>query len=149
MITKDTYKKALSRVSDAECAIRESSPDEDADAVSTIFRRIQQDSSNIFPNLKIFHPGGPLYDDLLNVTKSYTFYRSGIAYIPGAHAVAATLLVNLDPFTSFVAMANALNRPLPLAFLNGGQMAVSPSVNRSNIRNTNTIPISMIYFISI
>lgn len=124
MITEDTYKRALSRVSDAERAIRESSPDDDIDAVSAVFRRIQKDCSMVFPSLKIFEPGGPLYDDLVDVTKAYSFYHSGFAYIPGAHAVAATFLVNLNPFTTFIVLANALNRPLPLAFLSGGQMAV-------------------------
>jgi Rab-GTPase-TBC domain len=145
MISEDTYKKALSRVLDAERAIREASPDDDVDAVSTIFRRIQEDCSTVFPALKIFQPGGPLHDDLINITKAYDFYRSGYTYIPGPHAVAATFLVNLDPFTTFVASANALNRPLPLAFLSGGPMAVSPILTLSNRRNTNTTYNSMIY----
>ena len=41
--------------------------------------------------------------------------------------MAATFLVNLSPFKSFVALANALNRPLPLAFLTKDPMAVHHS----------------------
>ena len=128
MITEDTYRKAFSRVSDAERSTQESSPDDDAEAISTLFRKITYDCATVFPGLKIFQPGGPLYDDLVKVAKAYACYRSGFAYIPGAHAVAATFLVNLDPFSTFVALANSLNRPLPLAFLNADTMAVfSPS----------------------
>lgn len=68
-----------------------------------------------------------MHDDLVRLTKAYSFYRSGFAYIPGAHAVAATFLVNLSPFNAFVALANSLNRYLPLAFLNGDQMEVIPT----------------------
>jgi hypothetical protein len=147
LISEDTYRKSLSRVSDAERAICESFQDDDIESISTVLRRIQQDCSTVFPSLKIFHIGGPLYDDLVNITKTYSCYRSGFAYIQGAHAVAATFLVNLNPFTTFVAMANALNRPLPLAFLNGDQMAVFPIFNRINSRNTNITYNLMIYFI--
>lgn len=124
MITEDTYKKALAQVADAERAIKESSPDDDVDAISALFRKITHDCATVFPNLKIFQLGGPLHDDLVKITKAYAFYRSEFSYIPGAHAVAATFLVNLDPFSTFIAMANSLNRPLPLAFLSGNQMIV-------------------------
>jgi Rab-GTPase-TBC domain len=124
MITEDTYKKALSRVSEAEAANRESSPDDETIGISTNLGRIEIDCATIFPALKIFQPGAPLHEDLVKITKAYAFYRSGFAYIQGAHAVAATFVINMTPFTAFVALANALNRPLPMAFLSGDQMAV-------------------------
>ena len=109
---------------ETERLIRESSPDDDLDALSSVLMRIEQDSATIFKDLKLFQPGGPLSDDLLSVAKAYSFYRSDFGYIKGTPAVAATFLVNLSPFASFVALANALNRPLPLAFLTGDAMAV-------------------------
>jgi len=127
MITEDTYQKAMARVSDADHAISQTFQDDDVDAVAILFARIERDCASVFPELKIFQSGGPLFDDLVNVTKAYSFYRSGFAYIAGSHAVAATLLVNLDPFNTFIALANALNRPLAVAFLSGDEMAVSPS----------------------
>jgi len=139
----------VKRVSDAERTIRESSPDDDVDAISNVFRRIEQDCSGVFPDLKIFQPGGPMYDDLVRVTKAYAFYRSGFAYFPGSHAVAATFLVNLSPFNAFVALANSLNRFLPLAFLSGDQMTVYPLpivFNATDSRNTNITLNSMICF---
>jgi hypothetical protein len=119
------------------------------DAVATLFARIEQDCASVFPELKIFQPGGPLFDDLVNVTKAYSFYRSGFAYMAGSHAIAATLLVNLEPFNAFVALANALNRSLPLAFLSGDEMAVHPPiiVPKSDFlaRNSNIMPNSKNY----
>jgi hypothetical protein len=126
MITQDTYRKALARVADADYAITQSFQDDDVDAVATLFGRIEKDCASVFPDLKIFQPGGPLHDDLINLTKAYSFYRSGFAYIAGSHAIAATLLINLEPYNAFVALANALNRPLALVFLSGDEMAVPP-----------------------
>lgn len=123
-VTEDTFTRALGRVKDAEQAIRESSLDDESNNFAILFRRIQTDSASIFRELKIFQLGGPLYEDLVQVTKAYAFYRSDIGYLRGTHAMAATFLVNLSPFNSFVALANALNRPLPLAFLTKDPMAV-------------------------
>lgn len=145
-ITEDTYKKAVARVSDAERAISESSPDDETEAIATVFRRIELDCASIFQELKIFQPGAPLYDDLVQVTKAYTLYRSNSMHIPGAHAVAATFLINLNPFQSFSNVANALNRSLPHAFLSGDSMAVPSHPTRNNNRNTNTTLNSIIYF---
>lgn len=90
-----------------------------------MFRRIELDAAAAFPELKIFQPGGPLHEDLVNITKAYAFYRSDQGYIPGTQAVAATLLINLSAVESFVAMVNTLNRPLPMAFLSGDAISVS------------------------
>lgn len=112
---------------DAEQVLRDSSLDDEAHNFAILFRRIERDSASIFRDLKIFQLGGPLYEDLVSVTKAYAFYRSDIGYFRGTHAMAATFLVNLSPFKSFVALANALNRPLPLAFLTKDPMAVHHS----------------------
>ena len=147
LITEDTYNKVIKRVSDAERSICESSPDDDTDAISNVFRRIEKDCTSVFEELKLFQHGGPMYEDLVRLTKAYAFYRSGFTYIPGAHAVAATFLLNLSPFNAFVALANSLNRYLPLAFLNGDQMeAHSLLLHSVNLRNTNITLNSTICF---
>ena len=138
-VTEDTFNRALGRVSDAERSIRESTPDDELDTLSSLFRRIHRDCASIFQDLKIFQPAGPLYNDLVSVTKAYAFYRSDFGYIRGTHAVAATLLVNLGLFETFVVLANSLNRSLPLAFLANDQMAVCDNFGFSNDRNTNFI----------
>jgi hypothetical protein len=45
-------------------------------------------------------------------------YRSDVGYIHGLHTIAALLVLQFPtPSSAFLAMANALNRPLPVAFL--------------------------------
>jgi len=125
-VTEETFNKVLTRIHEAERALEELSPDDDTEAYATLFRRIELDCASAFPDLKIFQPGGPLFEDLVRVTKAYILYRTNLGYIPGAHSVVATFLINLDPLSTFVAAANSLNRPLPLAFLSNDHMAVRP-----------------------
>jgi hypothetical protein len=125
-ITEDTYQRALSRVREAERAVTEPSAEDEVDveALSVLFLRIEEDTSTIFPDLKLFQSGGPMHQDLKSLTKAYSFYRADHGYLPGNQAIAATLLLNLTPYESFVALSNMLNRPLPLAFLSNDEMAV-------------------------
>jgi hypothetical protein len=60
------------------------------------------------------------------LTKAYAFYRSDQGYISGTHSVAATFLMNMNPFQSFVALGNVFNRALPLAFLTRDAISVIP-----------------------
>jgi len=136
-VTEDTFTKALERVKQTEQAFQESSPDDETSNVETLFQRIELDSATVFRDLKFFQPGGPLYDDLVMVTKAYALYRSDFAYVTGTHAVVATLLVNLDPFQTFVTLVNSLNRSLSMAFLNGDQMMVNTLWRNADDRNIN------------
>ncbi|KAK5143008.1 hypothetical protein LTR04_002038 [Oleoguttula sp. CCFEE 6159] len=81
------------------------------------FAAIRRDSSATFPELRIFQPGGPLHDALLDVLMAYAMYRADIGYVYGTHTIAGLLLLNLSPAASFIALANVFNRPMPLAFL--------------------------------
>lgn len=140
-IKEDTYLKALARVREAQRTIRESSGDDeiDVDALSSLFQRIKQDATGVLPDLKIFQSDGPLHEDLVTLTKAYTFYRSDHGYIPGTQAVAATLLINLRPFDSFVALGNMLNRALPLAFLSNDAMAVCFAIDNADFSETQVL----------
>jgi len=106
--------------------LQDSPHDDETDALSVIFRHIEQDAGSVFPDLKIFQPNGPLHDDLVMLTKAYAFYRSDQGYLFGTHSVGATLLMNLNPFESFVALVNVFNRPLPLSFLIRDAISVRP-----------------------
>ncbi|KAL1997572.1 hypothetical protein VTN02DRAFT_1449 [Thermoascus thermophilus] len=45
-------------------------------------------------------------------------YRNDVGYLYGLHSIAALLVLQMPtPASAFLVMANALNRPLPLAFL--------------------------------
>jgi len=110
----------------AEIAVREppGADEIDVEALSGLFRRIVEDTAFVFPELKLFQWEGPMHQDLVSVTKAYTFYRSDHGYTPQIQSVAAAFLINLTPFESFVALGNMLNRPLPLAFMSNDAMAV-------------------------
>jgi hypothetical protein len=49
------------------------------------FKAIQRDISEAFPELKIFQPGGPLNETLLDVLMAYAMYRSDVGYVYGTH----------------------------------------------------------------
>ncbi|RAL63482.1 hypothetical protein DID88_003902 [Monilinia fructigena] len=63
---------------------------------------------------------------LTDVLKAYSMYRSDVGYVPGTSTIAAILLLNLpDPSSSFQALSNILNRPLPLSFHTNDTGAIS------------------------
>ena len=63
---------------------------------------------------------------LSDVLKAYMTYRSDVGYVYGTHLVAGMLMAYLpSPSAAFVALANLLNRPLPLAFLVHDQSAMA------------------------
>jgi hypothetical protein len=68
-----------------------------------------------FSDLRIFQPGGPLHDSLLQVLMAYLYYRQDVGFVAGASYIAALLLLNMTPEQSFIALVNLLNRALPLA----------------------------------
>lgn len=64
-------------------------------------------------------------------------YRSDVGYIYGLHTIAALLVLQFPtPASAFLAMANALNRPLPVAFLtwDRGAMARSYTLATDTLR---------------
>ena len=55
---------------------------------------------------------------------AYSMYRSDVGYSHGTHLTAALLCLTLpSPASSFLTLANLLNRPFPLAFLTGSPPA--------------------------
>ncbi|KAM5451198.1 hypothetical protein MaudCBS49596_003903 [Microsporum audouinii] len=82
------------------------------------FAAIRKDAAGAFPALNVFTEGGPLHESLVQVLDAYAMYRSDVGYIHGIHTIAAVLLLQLHtPSAAFLTLANALNRPLALAFL--------------------------------
>ncbi|KAI2791370.1 hypothetical protein POX_c04228 [Penicillium oxalicum] len=82
------------------------------------FDAIEADVTKAFPDLNLFQEGGPLRDTLIDLLQAYCMYRSDVGYIHGLHTIAALLVLQFPSSSSaFLAMANALNRPLPVAFL--------------------------------
>ncbi|KAK4247585.1 hypothetical protein C7999DRAFT_14377 [Corynascus novoguineensis] len=117
-LTKTSFEAALSRAREAETRAKSGHGSvEDMRAVAW-FNAISEDvRERTWPDLRIFQPSGPLHQSLIDVLRAYAMYRSDIGYVPGCNTIAALLLLNLPtPTDSFIALANVLNRPLPLSF---------------------------------
>lgn len=113
-----SYAAALSRSKTLRADLEHMSPEErtksrDAAALEAI----ERDVPAVFPHLGIFASGAPLHDTLRDVLHAYAAYRSDVGYVYGVHLVAGLLVLNCSASESFIALANLLNRPLPLAYL--------------------------------
>ncbi|PYH96900.1 hypothetical protein BO71DRAFT_319881 [Aspergillus ellipticus CBS 707.79] len=116
-LSEDTFKKALQRAKDVRSR-PEGDSGESNKRMREWFDTIDADVSKAFPDLNLFQAGGPLRDTLIDVLQAYSMYRSDVGYISGLHTIAALLVLQFpSPSSAFLAMANALNRPLPVAFL--------------------------------
>ncbi|OJZ80707.1 hypothetical protein ASPFODRAFT_38115 [Aspergillus luchuensis CBS 106.47] len=116
-LSEETYKKALQRAKDVR-ARPEGDSGETNKRMRDWFEAIDADASKAFPDLNLFQVGGPLRETLIDVLQAYSMYRSDVGYVSGLHTIAALLVLQFpSPSSAFLAMANALNRPLPVAFL--------------------------------
>ncbi|RPA84999.1 RabGAP/TBC, partial [Ascobolus immersus RN42] len=59
------------------------------------------------------------------VLYAYAWYRRDVGYIHGIHGIAGLLLLNMNKIDAFIALANILNTPLPLAFLTNDAVALA------------------------
>lgn len=83
-LTDVTYAKALQRAQQLEARMSQAGPEERLKEKAW-FRAIRRDIKTAFPELKIFQPGGPLHDGLLEVLMAYSMYRSDVGYSHGTH----------------------------------------------------------------
>ncbi|KAL2860671.1 putative TBC domain protein [Aspergillus lucknowensis] len=124
-LSDESYNKALKRAKDARTK-SEGDSGESNKKMMEWFDAIQSDVSKAFPDLSLFQEGGPLRDTLIDVLEAYAMYRSDVGYMNGLHTIAALLVLQFPtPSSAFSAMANALNRPLPVAFMTMDRGAMS------------------------
>ena len=83
-LTDVTYAKALQRAKDIEKRMATARPDMSFQEKAW-FAAIRRDMQTVFPDLKIFQPGNPLHDGLLDVLMAYSMYRSDVGYSHGTH----------------------------------------------------------------
>ena len=83
-LTDGTFSKALQRAQQLDSQMSQAPPDERLKEKAW-FRAIRRDIKAVFPELKIFQPGGPLHDGLLDVLMAYSMYRSDVGYCHGTH----------------------------------------------------------------
>lgn len=116
-LTEDSFTKALQRAKELQSKA-DTEPRENNKRMLDCFDAIEADVTKAFPDLNLFQEGGPLRDTLIDLLQAYCMYRSDVGYIHGLHTIAALLVLQFPSSSSaFLAMANALNRPLPVAFL--------------------------------
>ncbi|KAF2141751.1 uncharacterized protein K452DRAFT_228058 [Aplosporella prunicola CBS 121167] len=114
-LSETSYNAALERAKTLDKKLKKLGGEKPREALW--FESILRDTNDAFPELKIFQLGGPLHDTLVDVLMAYAMYRSDVGYVYGTHLIAGLLVLNLPPAAAFIALANILNRPLPMAFL--------------------------------
>ncbi|KAM0721836.1 hypothetical protein Q7P37_002761 [Cladosporium fusiforme] len=130
-LSTSSYTAALTRVQQIEARLDTLPAEERAKSKEAAWLdAIARDVPAVFPDLGIFNcsPPSPAQQNLSNVLKAYAMYRSDVGYVYGTHLIAGLLCLHIstaEPATAFVALANLLNRPTPLAFLVHDQTAMS------------------------
>lgn len=117
-LTDKSFHAALTRAQDVEARVKAGKGTAEDMRNASWFEAIRKDvEESTWKDLRIFQAGAPLHKALVDVLSAYAMYRSDIGYVTGCNTIAALLLLNLpSPASTFVALANALNRPIPLSF---------------------------------
>jgi len=133
-LTNKTYEAALKRAKAAErkLATTEASFHERHGHLSeTALQRrslanMHREIATTLPTLNLFQQGRPHHQALVDILMAYGAYRCDTGYVRGTSSIAALLLLQFAfpgattfanaPATTFIALANHLNRPLALAF---------------------------------
>ncbi|KAK0712879.1 rab-GTPase-TBC domain-containing protein [Lasiosphaeria miniovina] len=130
-LTKTSFTAALGRARDIQAKAKTGHESVEDSRATAWFEAIVKDvGKNTWPDLRIFQSGGPLHQGLVDILSAYAMYRSDIGYVPGCNTIAALLLINLPtPTDAFIALANILNRSLPLSFFASDAGAKSTAYN--------------------
>lgn len=142
-LTSKTYDAALkrARATERKLSTTEASFRERHGHMSeaTLQRRslanMHRDIATTLPALALFQTGRPLHQALMDILMAYAAYRFDTGYVRGTASMAALILLQFSPSpvvataapptatatamattTVFIALANFLNRPLPLSF---------------------------------
>ncbi|KAI5296632.1 hypothetical protein KEM52_005214 [Ascosphaera acerosa] len=149
-VTSDDESSLSSSTTSTSAPAASAAPTDTQQQMDAWFTAIREDASLAFPELHLFAENGPLRSNLIDVLDAYAMYRNDVGYVYGLHVsrrctirtivtrglpltpviqtIAALLLLNLpDAPSAFITMANALNRPLPLAFLTHDPGAIERS----------------------
>jgi hypothetical protein len=117
-LSESSFEAALKRATEVEEEFAAMSDQERSQRNEAAwFDAITRDVPRTCPELKEPEKRAPFQNTLRDVLKAYAMYRSDVGYVYGTHLVAGILCLHLRPVDAFVALANLLNRPLPLAFL--------------------------------
>lgn len=114
-----SFDAALARAHTLEAKIANMPAEEKANCREAAWlEAIDRDVPNTLPDARMcYNAVAPLHQNLSDVLKAYTLYRSDVGYVYGIHLIAGNICLTLPAADAFVLLANMLNRPLPLAFL--------------------------------
>lgn len=117
-LSESSFDTALERAKELEARVASDRGSAEDIRKAQWFQQIRKDAShNTWRDLRVFDVEGPLHSNLVDVLTAYAMYRNDIGYVSGSHTIAGLLLLNLpSPTATFIALANVLNRPLPLSF---------------------------------
>lgn len=117
-LSQASFEAALNRANECEEKMFEMPVEERRQSKEAPwFEGIARDISTACPEMTAPEERISFQNALRDVLKAYAMYRSDIGYIYGTHLIAGMLCSHMKPSDAFVALANLLNRPLPLAFL--------------------------------
>jgi hypothetical protein len=126
-----SFDKALARAKEIQSA-PEKELYEREKAMRRWFSDIERDAETAFPELNVFQRNGPLWQDLMDVCKAYACYRGDVGYIYGLQLVAALILLQTPAKAeAFILLANAMNKPAPLAFQTGDLSTTARTYNHA------------------
>lgn len=112
-ITQSTYNQALNHGKELQAKIQSGADlDETETSFKAMLELLQKDTCSALPELGLYGVNGPMHTQLTEILLAFACYRTDIGYKSGMHELAATLLLNLTPFDSFVALAGMLNHSL-------------------------------------
>ena len=117
-LSDSSFDAALARAAACEEQIADMTPEDRTQSTEAAwFDAIARDIRSACPEVRAPERRAPFQNTLRDVLKAYAMYRSDVGYVYGTHLIAGILCLHLKPVDAFVALANLLNRPLPLAFL--------------------------------
>lgn len=130
-LTEASFETALQRAHELESRVKQDKGNAEDHRKAQWFTQIRQDAAHdTWQGLHIFDVEGPLHGSLVDVLMAYAMYRNDIGYVHGCNTITALLLLNLtSPAAVFVALANILNRPLPLSFCTSDYGAQASAYN--------------------
>ena len=124
-LTHKTFSKALERARAFEDQTAQSTGKGEPRELVWL-QAVRRDVRYTLPALHLFQANQPLHESLVDLLRAYAMYRSDVGYVYGTHLIAALLLLTLSSINeAFIALANYLNRPLPLAFLIGDRSGMA------------------------
>lgn len=96
-LTEASYHAALARAKALEGKLAKGGGTEEEKRRGEWFVAIRKDVAATYPELRIFQPGGPLCQSLVDVLMAYAMYRSDVGYVRGTN-VSHSFIHFHDPF---------------------------------------------------